>query len=391
MNYGMIDTALITVKAGSGGDGRVSFRREKYVPKGGPDGGNGGKGGDVYFEADPSLATLMDFRSKVDYRALDGEEGGKKLMQGASSKDLIIKVPVGTLVYELKDSGEDLVADLTMPGQKFLIARGGRGGKGNATFKSSINQAPRQFTKGEKGDYKKIKLEVKLIADVGLVGFPNAGKSTLINSLAGINVKVANYLFTTLKPNLGVVNLKNGDTAIIADIPGLIEGASKGRGLGDDFLKHIERTRIIIHVIDPTNNLYNYSSDLLVSNSLSQYRIIRRELMNYKSRLTSLSEKKEIIAINKIDLTELRDASADIKSAFTEEGLDVVFISAYTGENLELLLEKVMILLNEIPKESFEIEQKIYKKFDIENLPNRKFVFGNEPDIKEVDLNYKNW
>ena len=293
----MVDTAVIKIKAGKGGDGHVSFRREKFIAKGGPDGGDGGNGGSIYFVADENLSTLLDFHSKPRYEALDGVVGGKKKCSGSNSEDLLIRVPVGTLVYEQRKeevysetatlterSADDLlVADLTTHGEKFLIARGGKGGRGNVHFKSSTNQTPMQYTPGTLGEEKLIRLEVKMVADVGLIGMPNAGKSTILNHLTNSNAKVANYPFTTLSPNLGAYTLRNGTIIILADIPGLIEGAADGKGLGDDFLRHVERTRILVHVVDGfTENAWN------------SYEVIRNELKQYGK---GLEAKPEIVVI----------------------------------------------------------------------------------------------
>ncbi|HXK52961.1 MAG TPA: GTPase ObgE, partial [bacterium] len=299
----MIDTAVIKVKAGKGGDGKVSFRREKYIPKGGPDGGDGGDGGNVYLITDHNMATLLDFKSKPTYEGQNGEAGGSVQMSGAKGEDLYIKVPEGTLVYEILPDRKILLVDMVAQedeSQKvFLLARGGKGGKGNTRFKSSTNRTPIQFTKGTLGDEKDIQLEVKLVADIGLVGKPNAGKSTLINKLTNANAKTASYPFTTLTPNLGTALLKSGQNVIIADIPGLIEGASSGKGLGDDFLRHIERTRVICHVIDPLDGVvfdpdsYDDGKDfskIVASNAVGCYKTIRQELSEYESDLTSKPE-----------------------------------------------------------------------------------------------------
>src|SRR3989344_5487685 len=250
----MIDYARVKIKAGDGGDGVVHFRREKYVPKGGPDGGDGGRGGSAYLVANENLTTLMDFRAKSVFKAKDGEKGEKNNRTGASASDLYLEVPIGTLVkvVDRVHKREDLVADLTDVDEKLLIATGGAGGKGNFRFKSSTNQIPLQFTPGEKGEEKDLILEIKLIADVGLIGLPNAGKSTLLNSLTHASAKVGNYPFTTIEPNLGVMDVSSlGVSYALADLPGLIEVAASGKGLGDEFLRHVERTRLLVHMIDP--------------------------------------------------------------------------------------------------------------------------------------------
>lgn len=424
----LIDTALIQVSAGNGGDGKLSLRREKYIPKGGPDGGNGGNGGDVYFIADHNLATLADFKSKPKYQAQHGEEGGKNVRQGGNGEDLYISVPVGTLIYEVREkdlqNGETaantnqegsadevtdfrqriknvettqvLVADFTEHGQKLLIAHGGRGGRGNDSFKSSTNQTPMQFTRGTLGQSKTIKLEVKIIADIGFVGLPNAGKSTLVNSVTNANAKVDSYPFTTIFPNLGFWELKSGESVIVADIPGLIEGASTGKGLGDEFLRHIERTRIILHLIDPYTQEISESTALeeefnslseekalellesadkqaLVKKAIASYNVIRKELEDHK---TNLQDKPEIVVINKIDITEVKEAYKSIKEHF-EQKFDVkVFgISAVTGEGLEDLEEEVIKMLDLHPKRvQFDVAKPV-KVFTIENLPNKRMVF----------------
>ncbi len=277
-----VDTAKVFICAGKGGDGAVSFRHEIYVAKGGPDGGVGGNGGDVIFVADSGLNTLIDFRFKPELRAKNGENGSKRDRTGASGESLRVKVPVGTIV---RRDGV-IVADITKAGQEVVIAKGGEGGAGNAHFKSSTRQAPRIAEKGEEGESFTAELELKLLADVGLVGFPNAGKSTFLSVVSNAKPEIADYAFTTLTPNLGVANV-DGNNMLIADIPGLIEGASEGKGLGDAFLRHIERTAVILHMIDA------YSDDVA-----SAYKTIRQELSNYT---VDLSDRPEIIAITKID------------------------------------------------------------------------------------------
>lgn len=277
-----VDNAVVYVSAGRGGDGRVSFRTEKYVDKGGPDGGDGGKGGDVIFVADENQSTLVDFRIKQEIKAENGEPGTMRKRHGKNGADRLVKVPVGTMILR----GDEVLADLIEPGQRVVVAKGGDGGFGNAHFKSSTRQTPRVAELGEKGEAFEARLELKLIADVGLVGFPNAGKSTFLSVVSNARPEIANYAFTTLTPNLGVADIDD-TSLLIADIPGLIEGASEGKGLGDTFLKHIERTAVILHLIDA------YSED-----PGKAYQTIRRELENYSHTLTELPE---VVVLSKID------------------------------------------------------------------------------------------
>ncbi len=384
----MVDLVEIKVKAGKGGDGKVSFRREKFIPKGGPDGGDGGRGGDIIFVADNNMSTLIDFKSKRIFEAEEGQQGGPNKMSGKSGSNLYIKLPVGTLVYEMREefsetggesviesnfneSKQILVCDLVNPGQEYIIARGGIGGKGNVNFKSSKNRSPLQYTKGTAGDEKILKLEVKLIADVGLVGAPNAGKSTLLNRLTNANAKVANYPFTTISPNLGILRIERGKDIVLADIPGLIEGASAGKGLGDDFLRHVERTRILIHLIDPLTDGY----ENLDENSFKDYLMIREELSKYGNKLDS---KKSLICINKIDVTEVKNALANIKKRFEKEGLEIFGISAVTGEGVDSLINKVISTLDKTPKDNIFEPEKVVKRYNIKNLPNRRVVFDKD-------------
>ncbi len=283
-----IDYAEIDIKAGDGGNGAVTFRREKYVPKGGPSGGNGGRGGDIIIEAHHNLATLLDFRYKKHYKAGNGEPGGSSLKDGKSGSDVLIKVPVGTVI---KDSlSQKILADLDEEGKRFLSAKGGKGGKGNSNFATPTNQAPRTAEPGKPGEEKKIILELKLLADVGLVGFPNAGKSTLISKISAAKPKIADYPFTTLEPVLGIVKYKDFQSFTVADIPGIIEGAHEGKGLGHKFLKHIERTKILLFLIEVTSE--NYQKD---------YNILLNEL---KSFSPVLAEKLKLVALSKTDLVE---------------------------------------------------------------------------------------
>ncbi len=381
----MIDLVKIKLRAGNGGDGKVSFFREKGKPKGGPDGGDGGDGGSVYFVADRNMATLRDFRAKELFAAQDGEPGGKLKMYGASGSDYKISVPLGTLVYEVKDDREILVADMNEDGKEFLIARGGIGGRGNFRFRSSTNQTPVQYVAGTKGEQKIIKLEVKLVADVGLIGLPNAGKSTLLNRLASTDVKVANYPFTTLSPNLGVMPLGEGSNIIISDIPGLIEGASEGKGLGDEFLRHVERTRVLVHLIDPLDGYDEEENSNLSQTALSNYEKIRGELEAYGK---GLSSKPEIVVINKIDVTEIKTVLEKILGLFKKKGISVIGISGVTGEGMDAFLNNLKKVLEENPKRVEFSAEKPVKLFTIDNLPNKRMVFGKRVvetvEIKDI-------
>jgi GTP-binding protein len=324
-----VDEALIQVKAGDGGNGCVSFRREKFVPKGGPDGGDGGKGGDVYFEAMAGKDTLLDFAGRHHWRAGNAKAGQGKNMSGADGQDLVIAVPVGTLIYDA-DLGL-LLKDLNEVGMKVLICRSGKGGRGNKAFATSMNQAPREAESGKPGQERNIRLELKLIADVGLVGMPNAGKSTLLSRCSSARPKIAAYPFTTLEPVLGIAELSDFRRFVMADIPGLIEGASRGAGLGHDFLRHIERTKIIVHILDimPTDG----------SDPVANYHAIRNELAQYSA---ALAQKEEVIVANKIDLDPDGARLADLRDRLMR---DLVPISAATGQGIkeltELLWQKV--------------------------------------------------
>jgi len=383
----MIDTVLIKIKSGKGGDGKVSFLREKYKPNSGPDGGDGGKGGSVIFEADENMHTLRDFRSRPVSAAQDGEMGKGNKMFGKDGVDLIVKIPVGTLVYEIRRGIEVLVGDFSKHGQQVNMAKGGNGGKGNFRFRSSTNQTPSQFTHGGDSIEKEIRLEIKLVADCGIIGLPNAGKSTFVNKITKAAAKIGNYPFTTLEPNLGVCVYKN-KKLVFADIPGLIEGASEGKGLGDEFLRHVERNKVLIHLIDPTfdathNGLIaDFDKETLVSNALKNYQIIRKELQDYQSRYQSLIEKQEVVVINKIDITEVHDNYEALKGAFEALGLKVFGISAFTGENIEEVLEEVYEVVESVPEVVFEKVAPV-KIIHIEDLKNRRMVF-NISDIDEA-------
>jgi GTP-binding protein len=324
-----IDEAQIWVKAGDGGNGCVSFRREKFIPKGGPDGGDGGKGGDVYFQAVENLDTLMDFTGKHHWQAQNGRPGSGNNKHGADGDDLVISVPPGTLIYDVDLNL--LLKDFNETRMKVCICRGGKGGRGNKAFATATNQTPRSAEPGKKGQERNIRLELKLIADVGLVGMPNAGKSTLISRCSAARPKIADYPFTTLEPVLGIVGLSGFRRFVMADIPGLIEGSHKGAGLGIEFLRHIERTRIIVHVLDimPIDG----------SRPAESYKAIRRELKLYSK---ALAKKPEIIVANKIDLTPDGKVVADLRKKLKKT---VYPISAITGKGVkeltELLWQKV--------------------------------------------------
>ncbi|HEX9874816.1 MAG TPA: GTPase ObgE [Deferrimonas sp.] len=323
-----VDEVKIFVKSGDGGRGCLSFRREKYIPLGGPDGGDGGDGGNIWVEVDSGLSTLLDFRYKAHYKAKNGFPGLGKNMHGKGGEDLTITVPPGTLIYDA-ETGE-LLADLTEPGSRFLFLKGGMGGRGNARFMSSTNRAPRHTQPGLPGEERWLRLELKLLADVGLVGMPNAGKSTLIATVSAARPKIADYPFTTLIPNLGVVRYGGYNTFVMADIPGLIEGASEGHGLGTRFLKHVERTDLILHLLD--------LSDLQVGDPKENFAIINRELWRHKPEML---EKPQLVVLTKMDITEVREAAEIITPWFEEQGYRVFAISAVTGQGVEELIRAV--------------------------------------------------
>jgi GTP-binding protein len=341
-----LDLVKIYVKAGDGGDGVVSFRREKYVPRGGPDGGDGGDGGSVYLEADQHVTTLLHLRRHRHYRAERARHGQGNNRHGRNGKDLIIRVPLGTVV---KDAMEGtILGDLTKPGERLLVARGGRGGWGNAHYASPTNQAPRTAQKGEPGQERWILLELRLIADVGIVGLPNTGKSTLLARVSAARPKIADYPFTTLEPNLGMVEV--GDRSfVLADIPGLIEGAHRGAGLGHDFLRHVSRTRLLIHLLDASS-----------SDPVRDYRAINTELAQYDP---ALAEKRQLVVLNKIDLPEARQALAKVKAALAEAERPVIAISALTGEGIPDLLRLVLEVLEEERGKAAWPEGEAYRVF----------------------------
>ena len=324
-----IDEAIIEVKAGDGGDGSAAFRREDGVPRGGPSGGDGGDGGSVIVIADSHMSSLLDFKYKRHYRADRGEDGRNKDQYGARGEDLVIRVPVGTVITE---EGSDVaLADLTEDGARFVLAQGGVGGKGNIHFKTPWNQAPRTAEPGTLGEERTVRLELKLLADVGLLGFPNVGKSTFISHVSRARPKVADYPFTTLVPNLGVVQLSDERNFVIADIPGLIEGAADGAGLGHQFLRHVERCRVLLHIVEAT---YTTGPD---RNPISDYQIINQELARYAP---ALANKPQVVVLNKVDATD-NELVARIREEFKALDVDLLTMSAATGEGLAVVLEKL--------------------------------------------------
>lgn len=323
-----IDEAKIYVKAGDGGRGCVSFRREKYVPRGGPDGGDGGNGADVILIARRNMSSLLDHRYQQHYKAKRGVHGKGKDQHGKNAEDLFIPVPMGTMIKDFESGA--FYGDLTEEGQTLVVAKGGRGGKGNARFVTPTNQAPKEAQPGTPGQEKTLKLELKLLADVGLLGFPNAGKSTLISRVSAARPKIADYPFTTLVPNLGVVSYGDGATFILADIPGLIEGAHEGAGLGIQFLRHIERTKILVHLLD--------LSPMTQRDPIEDYAAMNRELNSYNEEL---SKTPQIVALNKIDITEAREILETIEKHFSDLGIKTFPISSATGEGTKELVWEV--------------------------------------------------
>ena len=345
------DRAKIYVRSGKGGDGHVSFRREKYVPNGGPDGGDGGRGGDVIFEVDEGLNTLIDFRHIRKYKAGDGEEGGKKNCRGKDGKDIVIKIPQGTVIKEA-ESGQ-VITDMSGDNRRVVLLKGGNGGNGNQHYATSTMQAPKYAQPGQPAQELELMLELKVIADVGLVGFPNVGKSTFLSRVTNAKPKIANYHFTTLNPNLGVVDLEGTGGFVIADIPGLIEGASEGIGLGHEFLRHIERTKVIIHIVDAAGTEGR--------DPIEDIYAINKELEAYNPEIAN---RPQVIAANKIDAIYHGEGEEDpvekIRAEFEPKGIQVFAISAVSGEGLKPLLYKVNEMLLEVGEEPTVFEQEYF-------------------------------
>ncbi len=329
-----VDQIEIFVKSGKGGDGMVHFRREKFVPRGGPDGGDGGKGGDVILEVKPTLNTLSKYQQMQKFNAEDGKDGGSAQKTGRNGEDLVLYIPAGSSVFN-SDSGE-LIGDLTKPGQQLTICKGGRGGRGNQHFATSRNQAPRTAERGEPAQSKHLRLELKLIADIGIIGVPNAGKSTLLSVLTHAKPRIAAYPFTTLEPNLGVAQVDEDTTVVLADIPGLIEGASQGSGLGHDFLRHIQRTRLLIHMLDG-----------LAADPFADYSQTNSELALFDP---NLSKKPQIVALNKIDQPVVQEKLSPVIAEFKKRGVELMAISALARTNTMELLEKAAARLAVIPR-----------------------------------------
>ena len=366
------DQAKIYVKGGDGGAGAVAFRREKYVPEGGPSGGDGGRGGDIVFVGDEGLRTLVDFRYKRHYKGERGEHGLSKNMSGKGGEDIVLRIPVGTVVLD-DDTGE-VLADITEHGQRVIVAAGGRGGRGNARFMSNANKAPTLAENGEPGEEHWLRLELKLLADVGLVGFPNVGKSTIISKVSAAKPKIADYHFTTLVPNLGVVELDDGQSFVMADIPGLIEGAHAGAGLGHEFLRHTERTRIILHVLDISGSEER--------DPLEDFRIIEEELRLYSPEL---AQRPVIVVANKIDIPGAEEQLVRLKEAVGEQH-EIFAVSAATGEGLRALIYRIAQLLPETPAPelyNFKAEHRVTraqdeKRFEILREDGQFVIVGKE-------------
>lgn len=354
-----VDEAKIFVKAGNGGNGCVAFRREKFVPRGGPSGGDGGHGGSIYLEANPNDNTLLRYRYNREFKADRGRHGEGSNCTGHSGADVILQVPVGTLVFD--EHAEETIADLASPGQRVLVARGGRGGRGNQHFAKPWHQAPREHEEGQPGEERHLRLELKLLADVGLVGFPNAGKSTLISVISAARPKIANYPFTTLEPNLGVVNADGGvgkegrelgRTFVVADLPGLIEGAHEGAGLGIRFLRHVERTRLLVHLID--------TSDASDADPVRAFEIVLGELRAFSE---ALAEKPMIVVATKLDATTDRTRLEALRAFCRERNLEFHAVSAATGEGVRELVRSIANALDRIPKAPAEMPHEIAANF----------------------------
>lgn len=367
------DRAKIYIRSGKGGDGHVSFRRELYVPNGGPDGGDGGRGGDVIFEIDEGLNTLADYRHRRKYVAKDGEQGGKRRCHGKNAEDIILKVPEGTIIKEAES--DKIIADMSGDNRRQVILKGGKGGLGNQHFATSTMQIPKYAQPGQPAQELWVKLELKVIADVGLIGFPNVGKSTLLSRVTNANPKIANYHFTTINPNLGVVDIDGADGFVIADIPGLIEGASEGIGLGHEFLRHIERTKMMIHVVDaastegrdPIDDIYKINAELKAYNE-------------------DIAKRPQVIAANKIDAiyTEDEDPVEKIRKEFEPQGIKVFAISGVSGEGIRELLYYVSEQLKTLDQETIVFEQEYFPEEELIHI-DLPYTVEKEDDMYVVE------
>lgn len=379
-----VDQVEIFVKGGEGGNGIVAFRREKYIPRGGPSGGNGGRGGNIILQADNKLNTLVDLRYKKHYKAERGGDGGPNDRHGKNGGDLILRVPVGTLVID--PERERVLADLTKDGQEYIAAKGGAGGRGNAAYASSTLQTPKFAEKGEPTDENALTLELKLLADVGLVGYPSVGKSTLISVISAAKPKIADYPFTTLIPNLGVVKVED-KSFVVADMPGLIEGAHLGAGLGIQFLKHIERTRLLVHLIDV--------SGLTGRDPMHDFDTINDELRSHSEKLASLPQ---IVALNKVDMPDASEIIAKLKPELESRGLEVFEISALTGADVRMLLYRIAARLEELPREEFKPAEEVVRftvdreedTWDVTKTGDGEFIIEGKPVetiVARTDIN----
>lgn len=368
-----IDESVITVISGNGGDGAATFRREKFVQFGGPDGGDGGKGGDIVFVADPNINTLVDFKSSRKFQAENGERGSSNRCRGKSGEDLIIKVPVGTMIRDF-ESGK-LLLDLDNPNEKVIFLRGGDGGRGNIHFKSSVRKAPRIAESGREGVELKIRMELKLLADAALVGYPSVGKSSFINKVSAARSKVASYHFTTLKPKLGVVRMGDEESFVIADVPGLIEGAHEGVGLGDRFLKHIERCKLIIHIVD--------ISGMDGREPEEDFLKINRELENYSQKL---AKKPQIVVANKIDMLYDEEKYEKFEKFVKSHGIEYVYpVSVIANDGIKPVLQKTWELIQEIPREELEEEYPVEELLRENNKKEPWIIKKVEEHVFEVD------
>jgi GTP-binding protein len=370
----IVDEVTITVEAGSGGNGCLSFRREKFIPRGGPDGGNGGRGGSVYLEARNDVNTLVDFIYQPIYKAHHGVHGKGKNMHGKEAPEIAVRVPVGTLVF---DEHHELIVDMNKDGMRYLIAKGGRGGRGNTTFATATQQAPKLAERGEPGEKKTLRLELKLLADVGVVGFPNAGKSTLLSRVSNAHPKIADYPFTTLEPHLGVVRLSEGRSFVMADVPGLIEGASKGKGLGIKFLRHLERTKVLLHLVE----LASLGS---FSELEKRIKIIRGELKQHSPKFLKMPQ---ILILTKVDAVSTKDYVEWVKK-LNKKGVKTLVISAVTGLGMDQLLEEswkvlVRVKVDELKKPSVskDVVYQAKVRFTVKKDDNRFYVAG--PEVKK--------